>query len=95
MINVSTLVKNMYETFATLQRFILTHMSPASTIGEIVELVGSFDKSWEDAAQTAVKEAVKTNNTVHFSKPPFYNIVNENVLASLGSESLCAHPLPS
>ena len=65
----------MYETFATLQRFILRHMSSASTIGEIVELVGSFDKSWEDAAQTAVKEAVKTNNTVHFSKPPFYNIV--------------------
>ncbi len=49
MINVSTLVKNMYETFATLQRFILTHMSSASTIGEIVELVGSSDKSWEEA----------------------------------------------
>jgi len=40
-------------------------MSSASTIGEIVELVGSSDKSWEDAAQTAVKEAVKTIRNVH------------------------------
>ena len=41
------------------------HISSASTIGEIVELVGSSDKSWEDAAQTAVKEAVKTIRDVH------------------------------
>ena len=40
-------------------------MSSASTIGEIVELVGSSDKSWEDAAQTAVKEAVNTIRNVH------------------------------
>jgi flavin-binding protein dodecin len=40
-------------------------MSSASTIGEIVELVGSSDKSWEDAVQTAVKEAVKTIRNVH------------------------------
>jgi dodecin len=40
-------------------------MSSASTIGEIVELVGSSDKNWEDAAQTAVKEAVKTIRNVH------------------------------
>jgi flavin-binding protein dodecin len=40
-------------------------MSSASTIAEIVELVGSSDKSWEDAAQTAVKEAVKTIRNVH------------------------------
>jgi flavin-binding protein dodecin len=40
-------------------------MSSASTIGEIVELVGSSDKSWEYAAQTAVKEAVKTIRNVH------------------------------
>ena len=40
-------------------------MSPASTIGEIVELVGSSDKNWEDAAQSAVKEAVKTIRNVH------------------------------
>ena len=40
-------------------------MSSASTIGEIVELVGSSDKSWEDAAQTAVKEAVKTRTMMH------------------------------
>jgi flavin-binding protein dodecin len=40
-------------------------MSSASTIGEIVELVGSSDKSWEDAAQSAVKEAVKTIRNVH------------------------------
>jgi dodecin len=40
-------------------------MSSASTIGEIVELVGSSDKSWEDAAQIAVKEAVKTIRNVH------------------------------
>ena len=40
-------------------------MSSASTIGEIVELVCSSDKSWEDAAQIAVKEAVKTIRNVH------------------------------
>jgi dodecin len=40
-------------------------MSSASTIGEIVELVGSSDKSWEDAAQVAIKEAVKTIKNVH------------------------------
>jgi dodecin len=40
-------------------------MSSASTIREIVELVGSSDKSWEYAAQTAVKEAVNTIRNVH------------------------------
>ena len=40
-------------------------MSSASTIGEIVELVGRSDKGWEDTAQTAVKEAVKTVRNVH------------------------------
>ena len=40
-------------------------MSSASSIGEIVELVGSSDKNWEDAAQSAVKEAVKTIRNVH------------------------------
>jgi flavin-binding protein dodecin len=39
-------------------------MSSASSIGEIVEL-GSSDKNWEDAAQTAVKEAVKTIRNIH------------------------------
>jgi flavin-binding protein dodecin len=37
----------------------------SSSIGEVVELVGSSYKSWEDAAQTAVKEAVKTIRNVH------------------------------
>ena len=40
-------------------------MSSAPSIGEVVELVGSSDKSWENAAQTAVKEAVKTIRNVH------------------------------
>lgn len=31
-----------------------------SGIAEIVELVGSSEKSWADAAQTAVNEAIKT-----------------------------------
>jgi dodecin len=31
-----------------------------SGIAEIVELVGSSEKSWADAAQVAVNEAVKT-----------------------------------
>ena len=35
-------------------------MSSSTPIAEIVELVGSSDKSWEDAAQTALNEAVKT-----------------------------------
>jgi dodecin len=40
-------------------------MSSASSIGETVELVGSSDKGWEDATQTAVEEAVKTIRNVH------------------------------
>ena len=40
-------------------------MSSSTPIAKIVELVGSSDKSWEDAAQTAVKEAVKTIRNVH------------------------------
>ena len=40
-------------------------MYSSSSIGEVVELVGSSDKSWEDAAQTAVKEAVTTIRNVH------------------------------
>jgi flavin-binding protein dodecin len=40
-------------------------MSSSSTIGEVVELVGSSDKSWKDAAQTAVKKAVKIIRNVH------------------------------
>jgi flavin-binding protein dodecin len=35
-------------------------MSSSIPIAQIVELVGSSDKSWEDAAQTALKEAIKT-----------------------------------
>jgi flavin-binding protein dodecin len=31
-------------------------MSSSTPIAEIVELVGSSDKSWEDAAQTALKK---------------------------------------
>lgn len=39
---------------------------PSSTpIAEIVELVGSSDKSWEDAVQTALNEAVKTIRNIH------------------------------
>jgi dodecin len=30
------------------------------SVGKIVELVGSSDKGWEDAAQNAVNEAMKT-----------------------------------
>jgi dodecin len=30
------------------------------SVAKIVEIVGSSDKSWEDAAQAAVNEAVKT-----------------------------------
>ena len=30
------------------------------TVVKIIELVGSSDKSWEDAAKQAVKEAAKT-----------------------------------
>jgi dodecin len=35
-------------------------MSSSTPIAEIVELVGSSNKSWEDAVQTALNEAVKT-----------------------------------
>ena len=41
-------------------------MSSSTTpIGEIIELVGSSDKSWEDAALNALKEAVKTIRNIH------------------------------
>ncbi|HEY5631381.1 MAG TPA: dodecin family protein [Nitrososphaeraceae archaeon] len=40
-------------------------MSSSTPIAEIVELVGSSDKSWEDAAQAALKEAVKTIRNIH------------------------------
>jgi dodecin len=34
-------------------------------IADIVELIGSSDKSWEDAAQTALDEAKKTIHGIH------------------------------
>jgi dodecin len=40
-------------------------MSSSIPIAQIVELVGSSDKSWEDAAQTALKEAIKTIRNIH------------------------------
>jgi dodecin len=40
-------------------------MSSSIPIAEIVELVGSSDKSWEDAAQTTLKEAIKTIRNIH------------------------------
>ncbi|HET7390930.1 MAG TPA: dodecin family protein [Nitrososphaeraceae archaeon] len=40
-------------------------MSSYIPIAEIVELVGSSDKSWEDSAQTALKEAIKTIRNIH------------------------------
>lgn len=33
---------------------------PNMSVAKIVELVGSSNKSWEDAAQVAVNEAIKT-----------------------------------
>jgi hypothetical protein len=36
---------------------------------------------------------LKGNNTVHFLSHHFYDIVNENVLASLGSVLLCVQTL--
>jgi flavin-binding protein dodecin len=37
-------------------------MSSATRIAEIVELIGSSDKSWEE---TAAKEAIKTMRNTH------------------------------
>jgi dodecin len=34
-------------------------------VAKIIEVVGSSDKSWEDAAQAAVNEAKKTLNGIH------------------------------
>jgi dodecin len=34
-------------------------------VAKIIELVGSSDKSWEDAAQAAVDEARKTLHGIH------------------------------
>jgi dodecin len=35
------------------------------SVAKIVELVGSSEKGWEDAAKTAVKEATKTIRGIH------------------------------
>jgi len=35
------------------------------SIGKIEEIVGTSDKGWEDAAQVAVNEAVKTIRGIH------------------------------
>ena len=35
------------------------------SVAKIVELVGSSEKGWEDAAQTAVNEATKTIRGIH------------------------------
>jgi len=35
------------------------------SVAKIVEIVGSSDKGWEDAAQVAVKEAMKTLRGIH------------------------------
>jgi dodecin len=34
-------------------------------VAKIIEIVGSSDKSWEDAAQVAVDEAKKTIHGIH------------------------------
>jgi hypothetical protein len=34
-------------------------------VAKIIELIGSSDKSWEDAAQVAVDEARKTIHGIH------------------------------
>jgi flavin-binding protein dodecin len=35
------------------------------SIAKIEEIVGTFDKGWEDAAQISVNEAVKTIRGIH------------------------------
>jgi dodecin len=35
------------------------------SVAKIVELVGSSNKSWEDAAQVALNEAIKTIHGIH------------------------------
>jgi dodecin len=35
------------------------------SVAKIVEIVGSSNKGWEDAAQNAVNEAVKTIREIH------------------------------
>jgi flavin-binding protein dodecin len=36
-----------------------------SDVAQTIDVVGSSDKSWEDAAQAAVHEAKKTLNGIH------------------------------
>jgi flavin-binding protein dodecin len=36
-----------------------------TSVAKIIEVVGSSDKSWEDAAQVAVDEAKKTIHGIH------------------------------
>jgi dodecin len=36
-----------------------------TSVAKIEEMVGSSDKGWEDAAQAAVNEAVKTMRGIH------------------------------
>jgi flavin-binding protein dodecin len=36
-----------------------------TSVAKIIEIIGSSDKSWEDAAQVAVDEAKKTLHGIH------------------------------
>ena len=36
-----------------------------TSVAKIVEIVGSFDKSWQDAAQAVLNEAKKTIHKIH------------------------------
>lgn len=40
--------------------FVMTHH-----VAKIIEIIGSSDKGWEDAAQVAVDEAKKTLHGIH------------------------------
>ena len=37
----------------------------SSSVAKIQEIIGTSDKGWEDAAQVAVKEAIKTVRAIH------------------------------
>jgi dodecin len=41
------------------------HMIMSEHVAKIIEIIGSSDKGWEDAAQLAVDEAKKTLHGIH------------------------------
>ncbi len=57
MLNISGMITR---TVCQVKRYIIRADYDIMSVAKIVELVGSSNKGWEDAAQVALNEAIKT-----------------------------------